>query len=282
MPPTIVYYTNGILPKPLLRKTLDAASATAQKAGGNLVVSSHIPILEGASDCSADFADLACAEPDSRFMEFLETVRPLRPMAAHEANVVTGHLKYSIVAIARQIVHAAKRGGGPDDPVLLYEHDVLYPENYAMDMCRMLESADFAVYHDYVFLDRGGYFKPAYEFWHLSRYAARRQPLVSYYEQRMGSRSFRVLEPQLTLHRDDALAEKKDLISSYELISGPPVLDIKHGSNAAGQILVDDHYGTYDGWGDLKENGLLELLDDPDYAKLMEGWPELGWGLFRR
>ena len=282
MGPTIVYYTNGLLPKPLLHRTLAAASEAAAKADGSLVVSSHIPLFEwNVMDCSAEFSDLACARPDPRFLEFLATVRPFHKPSAKEVNLVTGHLNYSLLAIAKQIVHAASQSVALDPAVILFEHDVLYPENYIGDMREALGAAEFAVYYDCVFLDCDGFFKPGFQFWHLSRYAAKKLAIISHFGQKIHDRAFQTLEPILAMHRDGDPATANEIISNYEVCSGPPVLDIKHGTNASGQLLVDDHYSSFDYWGDLKDNGLLQLLDDPEYAKLMAGWPELGWGLFR-
>jgi hypothetical protein len=284
MTPTILYYTHALLPKPLLQRTLREASEAAEAIGGELMVVSHVPLFEDTAaiqDGASAFGPHAWGSTDPRFRRFLDTVGPCHKPKANERNIVTGILKYSPEAILEQIRYGISHSSPETDCVLLWEHDVLYPCGYAETMCETLEEtgAEFVIYHDHLFLDDEGYFKPETHFWHLSRYGALKQRLALHMGYKVATGEMSVLEPvpKGMGNGDEAPC---DIVDSFAITGGNPVLDIRHGANASGQILVDEHSDRHPYWGKLKKNRLLELLDDPDYDEFLQSKPMIGYGLF--
>jgi hypothetical protein len=282
------------LPKPLLRRTLREASGAAEAIGGELLVSSHVPLMTNqVSDCSEHFREHAWDDVDPRFKKFLDTVEPCLEPKDHQRNVVTGLLKYSPQAILEQICHGIRQSFAKTDCVLLWEHDVLYPCGYAETMCETLEEtgADFALYGDHLFLDDEGYFKPQAHFWHLSRYGARKHPLAFHFRRKIDIDEMSVLEP-VPEGMGNGEEAPCDIVKSFAVTGGNPVLDVRHGANASGQILVDDiidkngdvvtksHSDRHPYWGKLKQNRFLGLLEDSDYAEFLASKPMIGYGLF--
>jgi hypothetical protein len=280
MTPTLLFYTNALLPKPLLRHTLSRASETADKIGAELLVSSHVPLMTSeVSDCSGAFGHLAWRDVDPRFAGFLETQEPFLDPGPRQCNVVTGILSYSPETILTQIIHGIQQSSARTDCVLLWEHDVLYPEGYVETMCEALEDSDFAIYEDHLFLDAEGYFKPQTHFWHLSRYGAKKHALAFHFHRKVVQSNYGVLEP-VPAGQGNGEETELDIVESFRICGGDPVLDVRHGANASGQILVDEHSDRHPCWGKLKKNGLPELLEDPDYDAFLESKPMIGYGLF--
>ncbi len=273
---TIVYYTNCLAPKTLLNRTLEMAMKTALDNDWNLVVSSHFPMLTESLDCGVDFHHLRCQSPDRRNVKYLNTwnAYPSLVPVGKAKNYVTGILTYSFEAILTQITHAISTV--PEtDIVLLWEHDVIYPDGYAESMVKAIGDHDYVVYEDYVFLDDEGFFKPGMDFWYLSRYAARKEAIMSCFETKIELENYDILEPIL----EGLVCPEGDYDSdNYTKVSGPPVIDVKHGANASGQILVDNHDSSCDAWGDAKP--YIDLIMDKDYIEYVTSRPEVGYGLF--
>jgi len=243
-------------------------------------VSSHVPLMtDRVADCSAAFSHLAWHGVDSRFSKFLNTQAPFFKPKPRQRNVVTGILSYSPETILTQIVHGIRQSSSKTGCILLWEHDVLYPEDYVEKMCASLERAAFAVYEDHLFLDDEGYFKPDTHFWHLSRYGARKADLAAHFHRKIVQGDYNVLEPVPEGH-ENGEESSLDIVENFEMVGGDPVLDIRHGANASGQIIVDEHADRHPYWGKLKKNGLPELFEDAEYREFLESKPMIGYGLF--
>jgi len=276
MKTTIVCYTNCLAPKALVVKVVRDAMRTAEKNGWNMVLSSHLPILSSHEDCRSDFKSIRCDSPEDRDAVFLDTWsgKEIAPIGS-SVNLVTGILKYSFESILSQITHAISRF--PDtEAVVLWEHDVIYPQGYAESMVKALSKGDYAVYRDNVFLDDEGFFSTGMQFWYLSRYAARKSPLMECFGGKMESRDFENLEPVL----DGLVGERGENFDSdsYKIVEGPPVIDVRHGANASGQIIVDRHSRKNSHWG--KSDKYVKLIMDKDYIDYVTSKPEVGYGLF--
>ena len=76
-------------------------------------------------------------------------------------------------------------------------------------------------------------------------------------------------------HRN--ISDDEIIFDNYELIvTDIPVLDIKHGTNTSGNMIVDDYFDTHSHWG--HKNEILSLIDD-NYNEFVSRKPELGYGL---
>jgi hypothetical protein len=250
----------------------------AVRKGWNLVVSSHLPILEEYVDCGVDFHHLSCPPTDPRNVEFLDTWEDYSKMSpmGKTVNYVTGVLSYSFETILTQITHAISMA--PDtDAVLLWEHDVLYPDGYADAMVDALsKGSDYAVYRDHQFLDYDGFFKPGMHFWYLSRYAARKDAIMNCFLSKIELGNYDILEP--VLEGLDGGENSDSDSDNYRIVNGVPVIDVRHGGNASGQILVDKHCSRLPHWGGAGE--YINIMMDDDYIKYVNSKPEVGYGLF--
>jgi hypothetical protein len=277
MKTTIVCYTHCLGPKTLIKKTIRDAMNVADKNGWNMVISSHLPVLSSYEDCRDDFRDLWLDSPDGKRLSFLDTWRGNEIKSIGSAvNVVTGILEYSYKSIISQIVHAINRF--PDtDRVILWEHDVIYPKGYAESMEKALENNDYALYKDSVFMDDEGYFDTAMQFWYLSRYAARKDALLDCFSKKLKGDGLDNFEPVMKGLVDDSGDDFDS--DSYEIVSGPPVIDVKHGSNASGQIIIDKHSRKHPHWGKCDKYVKL-VMEEKEYIEYVISNPDVGWGLF--
>jgi len=279
MKATIVYYTNCLAPKQLIDRTLSEAMAVACKNDWKLIVSSHLPLFEETIDCRVDFHHLVNDEPDPDILAYLDSWSGRRRSIPDECvqNYVTGILSYSSETILTQIVHAIDMAGDTD-AVLLWEHDVLYPPDYAERMVESIRKGnDFAVYSDHMFMDDEGFFKHGTHFWHLSRYGGTPQAMKSHFELKIALGNYSLLEP-VPRGQETGEESESDIIDSFEILEGSPVVDIKHGSNASGQILVDGHFDEFPGWGLFSD--FEYLVNEKEYVDFVNSKPEMGYGLF--
>jgi hypothetical protein len=276
----ILFYTNCLLPKPLLKESLRRASAAAGRANYGLIVSSHLPVSNSYTDCSVDFDGLVNEDPGEALSEFMDVFSVSENLGSHAMNLVTGLLVYSPETIVTQIVHALEVSNiGSHLPVVLWEHDVMYPEEYVGSVSAQIRNGvEFVLYHDHVFADRFGYFKPNMHFWHLSRYSAQKGALYAHFGRKLKMGSTGVLEPvPREFYQGDG--DQGNVVDSYAIVRGKPVLDIKHGANASGQFLIDNHREKDPEWGNCCDSVLQYLLDE-EYDTFLERKPDVGYGLF--
>lgn len=279
MKATILFYTNCLLPKPMLKESLCRAVSVAKNMGWELIISSHLPIFtDSYRDCRLDFDHLAWSEIDARFGSFLLTQSPSLSSSDGVENFVTGVLSYSPESILTQIVHAIEHSSPDTDAVFLWEHDVLYPNGYVQSMIKAIEGgADYALYHDHIFLDTEGFFRPGVHFWHLSRYAAKKDVLKDHFARKIELNRYEILEP-VPIGHTTGEESPSDIVDNVKIVHGDPVVDIRHGGNASGQILVDTHTDGDPLWGDA--SAYAGLFDDKEYEHLLTSKPAIGYGLF--
>ena len=277
MDTALLFYTNNLLPAPLLSETLEGMFKAAWKHNCFQIASSHFPITPRFTDVSDDEFLAPCRDGIIGFDPCIAEAYVKNPECRVQTDiaVVTGRLRYSPETIAHQIVHAIRRTNV--DKIILMEHDVLYPENYIPLMSAALDGADFALYDKYLFMDGDGFFGTDMEFRHLSRYAARREALEEFFMSKIEEDRFSILEPVFTQHFSGD--PDADMVHGVVVSGDAPVLDIKHGANAAGQIIVGEHRLMDDYWGFHPK--YLSLFDDPGYNAFLETDGTLGYGLFR-
>jgi len=226
-----------------------------------------------------EFDGLVNENPESSLAAFMDSFDVSVDLPENAVNFVTGLLNYSPETILTQITHAIKMSHvDSDKPVVLWEHDVMYPDGYIGKVCApIVEGCDYSLYYDHVFADCDGFYKPSMHFWHLSRYAARISSLYGHFYAKIGLGSTGILEP---VPAEFANGDERpgDIVHNYGVVHGAPVLDIKHGANASGQILVDGRSVYNAVWGDFSRIGCL--LADPEYDKFLKSRPDIGYGLF--
>jgi len=271
----LLYYTNNLLPSPLLNESLSRVFDMALENDCSVMVSSHYPVTSHYVDISDDPFLALSREGGFEFNELIDQVLASEKCERDNVDaVVTGRLAYSPATIIRQIIDMLRRTDC--DKVLLMEHDVFYPPNYVADMSAALDDNEFALYDNYVFIDSEGFFGTDTNFRHLSRYGARCDALEDFFVTKLEDDRFAILEPVLMQFFSGDPDE--DLVKGT-VIDGPPVLDIKHGANATGQIIVGDHSLMNSEWGFHPHYGYL--FDDPIYDAFLSTDPTLGYGLFR-
>jgi hypothetical protein len=239
-----------------------------------------MPVSDRTTNCSVDFDGLVNDEPNKHLASFMGKFDLKVSLPRSAINVVTGMLVYSPETILSQIVHALEISQvDRNKPVILWEHDVMYPPGYVEAMSAPIRNGvDYSVYYDHVFADRDGFFKPKIHFWHLSRYAAKISALHSHFNTKIRFKSTGILEP-VPREFDNGEAGSGDIVDSYEVVHGLPVLDFKHGANAAGQILVDEHADAHPQWG-LYNGDISGLFTDDNYSDFLQAKPDVGYGLF--
>jgi len=277
MDTALLFYTNNLLPAPLLNETLSRMFEAAWRHECLQISSSHFPITTCFRDASEDVFLEPCRRGIFNFDPCISEAYVTHPKCRVQTDIalVTGRLAYSPETIARQIVHAIRCTNL--DKIILMEHDVLYPADYVPMMSAALDEAEFAMYDSYLFMDASGFFNTEMEFRHLSRYAARRKTLEEFFMTKIEENRFGILEPVFRQHfcgDPDA-----DLVDGVVVEGGPPVLDVKHGANAAGQIIVGRHQLMDDYWGFHPR--YVSLFDDLAYDTFLGTDATLGYGLFR-
>jgi len=277
MDTALLFYTNNLLPAPLLNEAILRMHEAAWKHGCFQILSSHFSLTTCFVDVSDDEFLAPCREDIFDFDPCIMEAYVKDPDCKFQTDVavVTGRLRYSPETIARQIVHALRRTNL--DKIILMEHDVFYPDDYIPIMSAALDDAEFALYDNYMFMDPEGFFGTDMEFRHLSRYAARRESFEEFFMSKIEEDRFSILEPVFTQHfTGDPDA---DMVEGVVVTGEVPVLDIKHGANAAGQILVGKHRLMDDNWGFHPK--YLPLFEDPGYETFLGTDATLGYGLFR-
>jgi len=277
MDTALLFYTNNLLPAPLLNATILRMWELAWENDCFSIISSHFPVTPSYTDVSGDEFFDPSRKDIFPFDPAIEGAFVRRPECRVQSDVavVTGRLAYSPMTIARQIVHALRRISL--EKIILMEHDVFYPPNYIADMSAALDDSAFALYDNYTFMDCDGFFSTEMEFRHLSRYAAHRADLENFFMSKIEEDRFAILEPVFIDHfRGDPDA---DLVKGVVVNGAVPVLDVKHGANAAGQILVGRHRLMDDHWGFHPK--YLPLFEDQGYDAFLGTDATLGYGLFR-
>jgi hypothetical protein len=275
----IVYYTNCLLPKPMLKRTIEDAISASRKSGFGLVISSHLPISQKMIGCEVDFDGLVQDDVDERLSCFFGGFDVRVDLPDDAINVVTGILTYSPETILSQIVHAMEISQvSMKMPVVLWEHDVLYPDGYIEKVCAPISAGrDYSLYYDHVFADQDGFFKPNMHFWHLSRYAAKISALHEHFSAKIRFGSMGILEP---VPAEFANGDERpgDVVDNYAVVYGSPVVDFKHGANASGQMIIEGRSDNNASWGDFSPYS--RLFDDEDYESFLASKPDVGYGLF--
>lgn len=277
MSTALLFYTNNLLPAPLLNETLERMFRTAWRCDCVQIASSHFPITPRFVDASNDEFLEPCRRDLFSFDPCIAEAYVRNPECGIQTDIalVTGRLKYSPETIARQIVHALKKT--TCEKIILMEHDVFYPDDYVPLMSAALDEVPFALYDNFLFMNQDGFFGTDMDFCHLSRYAGRREAMEDFFLSKIEEDRFAILEPVfLEYYSGDPDA---DIVKGTVVHGEVPVLDIKHGANASGQILVGEHRLMDDYWGFHPK--YLPFFDDPAYEAFLKTDATLGYGLFR-
>jgi hypothetical protein len=264
---TILLCTNNLVPKRLFETVLKGSVIPQAEANGcDIVIVSHFPVFD-------QYTDNDCIlSPKAEHKEFWETLLKSPIVKASDCvapflNVVVGEMEYSLDTICEQLRVGLKLA--KHDKVIIMEHDVLYPGDYVSKMIKSLaKEASLCYWKDFVLLCSSGYFKTP-GMLNLSRLACTKRFFLDYLDAIMSFDDY-FMEPQIPYFDSDSTNRVYDdygIIANYEICGGDDVLDVKHGLNTEGNIIVDRFYDNHRFWG--KASLTLSLIDAEYTAKSM-------------
>jgi hypothetical protein len=256
---SIFYYTNNVLPKKILEKTLkDCVKIVEENSDTELIITSHLPLTKSYDDVSGIFSPFL----DKRLEEIGVSLEvDIECKRVH--SYVVGNLPHVIPSIVSQILFSLENSLGEN--ILMFEHDVFYPDNYFSDVVSELDKGyDFAYYKNAINFCNLGFSQDENSFL-LSRFSGKRESWKNLYKhiKESGSTS---LEPGLEGIKEIV---PRDVIyfNNYSIIEGEvPVLDINHGLNTSGKYINIDSYGVDSYWGNMMN---ISALFDSNYMNFI-------------
>lgn len=136
---TIFYYTNNLLHRNLLEKTLLSAINHAKNNNAQLLVTSHFPLFENYIDVSSEFGGLKEDNlPEDYKKLCIKDLNLTR--TPYITNFVTGKLPYKPKSILDQLIFSCEHCF--TDNIILFEHDCLYPLEYIKTVEKQLNKND--------------------------------------------------------------------------------------------------------------------------------------------
>ena len=262
---TILLCTHNLVPKNLFTRVLEeCVFGQARTWNCDIVIVSHYPVLEDYVEenlpriervSHPQFQSTLLKEPlISR--EFVSRWPPIENLT----NLVVGERKYSMDTLCDQM--ALGVAYSKTDNIIVMEHDVLYPSSYTYYMSKALDyGASFCCWRKGVILSSEGYFKtPGWLM--FSRISWRRGFLGRYLAALAQLESYS-LEPEIL---SDSCGDTQetfgdyeghDLKAKYAMVDDPTgedydVLDVKHGLNSTGNIVVKEYYDDHPKWGNRR------------------------------
>jgi hypothetical protein len=272
---TLAFYTNNIVPKKLLERAIeDAKDVLRRIPSAELVIASHFPVLADHIDISDQFEQYADARFDKAIANTSFAIED--DLKGRVRNYVVGQLEQSLDSIIDQIMTIITYAKGEN--ILLTEHDVLYPAGYQEAVIDALDSYDLVVPMNYIYLGQQGFFSCGDKCFMLSRYNAKKHLFKDYFNKIKSLGGVECLEPYLKGHFEDERDPNVALLTydNCTVIETDPTMDIKHGTNTSGNVIVDDHFSDDDYWGN--KNQYLSLIDE-DYENFVGENPSFGYGL---
>lgn len=268
----IIVCTHNLVPEKIFKRSLDLVFKQVEcLPDTEVIIVSHYPVLDEYSLCKADgfkekkrylLEDCIIKAP---FVVKSEVKIPI-------VNLVIGPAEFSIETIYKQMLLAAHSTNA--NYICIAEHDVFYPENY-FKICfgSLSNGIPLCYWKRASLLSVNGFFN-IQDIITLSRFGFDKNLFVRLYEKKLANEKC-LFEPVL------GSADHKDLIDEvvkdYCFIYSNDVLDIKHGANATGQIIVDDFYFSHPYWGDFDK---ISGLFDNKYLNSVSKNPSIGYGLF--
>lgn len=256
---TILVCTHNLVPKKLFIKVLeDCVFKQARIWDCDVVVVSHYPVLNNYIE-----EDLTRIEKMNH-EQFKNVI--LKNSIVHcdsfcdvscVTNIVVGERAYSVETLCDQMALGLKYSKA--DNVVVMEHDVLYPDSYVDYMSKALDNGtSFCCWKNGVVLSSNGFFEtPGWVM--FSRFAWKKSFLIKYLASMEEFKST-VLEPIIM---SASLGNTGETYWDYEAYGlkakyttvedstgiGNDVLDVRHGLNSSGNIVVEKYYDEHPKWG---------------------------------
>jgi len=194
MSSTIFFYTNNLLHRNLLRKTLITAVDCARFSNAKLLVTSHFPLFKEYIDVSSEFGGLKEDNLPEDYKELC--IKDLNlDNEPHAINYVTGKLPYKPKSILDQLIFSCDHCN--TDNIVLFEHDCFYPHDYVKIVEEQLKRYDITYCMEaYCMVNRKGFYvcEPHP---YLSSFSGRRETFTDIFKKKkeMYGEVIRMLEP---------------------------------------------------------------------------------------
>jgi len=277
---SIVFCTNNLIPEEILKWTLsEAISRVIDDEDTELIIVSHYPVREDWIE--KDLPGIKKETHDRLSDAILKT--PIDLCSPHVIsaetrvkNIVVGEREYSIETIIAQLKLAASFA--TSDNIIIFEHDVLYPENYIDYVVEGLKRADVVYWKNSVYFDvNNGFFSPFTVA--FSRYAFKKDAFLRFIEAKeIDSKYF---EPRIDGFCESTIGktniDKDGFSSSCLVLHGEDVLDIHHGMNATGNMVVEEFDDLHHYWG--PQEAVASKVDD-GFKSVVKEHPIYNYGLF--
>ena len=250
---SIFYYTNNVLPKKILEKTLnDCIKIVEENSDTELIITSHLPLTKSYDDVSGNFSSFL----DKRLSEVYSSLE-LDIECPRIHSYVVGNLPHVVSSIVYQILFSLDKCSGEN--VIMFEHDVLYPDTYFKEVVSELDKGyEFIYYNNAVNFSQLGFSKDEKSFY-LSRFSGKKKCWKALYDylEKSGSTD---IEPGFEGTKEIV---KRDTLyfKNYKIVDGKnPALDIDHGLNTSGKYITGDNYSVDPYWGNMMS--ISSLFDD--------------------
>jgi hypothetical protein len=188
-------------------------------------------------------------------------------------NYVVGECEYNHSTIYRQLLLGAHCYA---DNIIIMEHDVLYPMNYAKTVSGILDSG-----MDLCYWARGKYFSDLGFFdlpniMTLSRFSMKRKQFVKVFENKK-DKDLKFVEPALRGIEIQGDFSQEIVTDNFAMVYGIDTLDIRHGLNVSGNYIVENYSQGHSYWGDYSE--IYPMIDGP-CRRLVESHPSYNYGIW--
>jgi hypothetical protein len=265
---SILYYTNNVVPKKLLDRTLsDCIDLVENNKDTELIITSHLPLTDKYTDVKASFNQFEDSRLTKVCVKLSKTVSNNRI-----SPYVVGRLPNKIGSIISQIMFSLKVAKGQN--IIMMEHDVLYPKHYLKDVLfELAKGYEFVLAKNSLAFSDLGFSKNPGHF--LSRFSGNKDSWIEFYNYLIDKDSKQV-EPGL---RGIEKTESRNVLyyDNYGIYDNKnPVLDIEHGLNTYGKCKYDEYCDNDNYWGDKK--GISSLFDD-SYQSFVKGHMIFRYGL---
>lgn len=253
---SILLCTNNVIPKKLFEAVVRNAIGNLDGNCDNIVIVSQYPVFS--RYISIDIPN--ARHPDESKHSKLSSIILKTPFLDHLnpsgsdiiVNIVVGEKAYAVETIYYQLLAGLPYCG---DCISIFEHDVLYPHDYLFkSLGAIKQGVDICLWDDNVYLSYNGYFKVPYSYM-FSRFCFSKAFLEYHVRDKM-KRGKSFIEPAL---KGVFGQSGEPQYENFLIVNGDDVMDIKHGFNTGGYVLVDSYYDNHIYWG--SKDLYLGLID---------------------
>ena len=270
----VIIYTHNLVPKKIFLKSMSLVFDQVKMIQGTeVVIVSQYPVLDGYE--FINFPQIPERKyPKLEPLILKEPILKRSDLSVKIRNFVIGPKEFSMQTIYHQMLIAASKTDA--ECISIAEHDVFYPEDY-FSKCFAVLAAGFPVsfWRSVKMFNSNGFFDIVH-IYALSRYGLRKETLVKMYNEKL-ERGSNFAEPLLKNCEITMVTGENDhMFNDYAFLSGNDVLDIKHGLNTSGQVIVDKFELSHPYWGSRDQ--IVNMID-PEYTDVVNKNPGLGYGL---